>query len=145
MHSKKLCELPAEELADIIECVMEDMKMSGMATYYNKYKEKIDDKIYHISKDKAHEIVRRMKPYGEMFTMDTVKNMTTGNGIPYDDNTCIKYYLCMNMYANDAKQVAEENNMSVEKFCFVMAKSFINDMDGGKHKVEKYFTEVAGE
>lgn len=33
-------------------------------------------------------------------------------------------------------QVAEENNMPVDKFCFVMAKSFINDVDANKYKVE---------
>lgn len=49
------------------------------------------------------------------------------------------------MYANDAKQVAEENNMPLEKFCFIMAKTFINDIDGGKFKVEKYFMEVLPE
>lgn len=49
----------------------------------------IDDKLYHISKEKAYEITRRMKPYGEMFTMDTVKNMITGNGIPYTQRTLV--------------------------------------------------------
>lgn len=39
-------------------------------------------------------------------------------------------------------QVAEENNIPVDKFCFVMAKSFINDVDANKYKVEKYFTET---
>lgn len=36
----------------------------------------------------------------------------------------------------------KQNNMPVDKFCFVMAKSFINDVDANKYKVEKYFTET---
>lgn len=81
-------------------------------------------------------------PYGETYNMDVVKSMLAANGVEYSDKTCTRYYLAMNMYANDARQVAEENNMPVDKFCFVMAKSFINDIDGGKHKVEKYFMDV---
>ena len=93
----------------------------------------------------SRDIVKRMQPYGEMFGMDVVKNMLTANSVPCDTKVAVRYYLCMNMYANDAKQVADENNMPLEKFCFVMAKTFINDIDGGKHKVEKYFMDIISE
>lgn len=141
MH-KKLERLDKEKVICIVEDILEEMKKVGMTAQYNMFMDVINEHVYSINKDEAMTIVRNMRPYGEVYNMDTVKNMIQANGVEYTDKNCIRYYLCMNMYANDAKQVAEENNMPVEKFCFVMAKSFINDIDGDKHKVEKYFTEV---
>lgn len=144
MH-KKLAKLNEQQLIDLIEDIFEDMKENNMTAIYNKYMDKVNEIAYHITENKAKDIVRHMQPYSEMFSMEMVRNMLTANNIPYEDNACVKYYLCMNMYANDAKQVAEENNMPLEKFCFIMAKTFINDIDGGKFKVEKYFMEVLPE
>lgn len=141
MHNK-LRKLDKEDIMDIVEYIIDDMKASNMTSYLDRYKEMIEDKVYCITKEQAREIVRDMKPYGETYNMDVVKSMLAANGVEYSDKTCTRYYLAMNMYANDARQVAEENNMPVDKFCFVMAKSFINDIDGGKHKVEKYFMDV---
>lgn len=141
MHNK-LRKLDKEDIMYIVEYIIDDMKASNMTSYLDRYKEMIEDKVYCITKEQAREIVRDMKPYGETYNMDVVKSMLAANGVEYSDKTCTRYYLAMNMYANDARQVAEENNMPVDKFCFVMAKSFINDIDGGKHKVEKYFMDV---
>lgn len=141
MHNK-LERLSKEKMICILMDVQEEMKKQGMTAQYNMLKDMIEDKVYCIDKDEASTIVRQMKPYGEVYNMDTVKTMIQSNGVEYTEKNWIRYYLCMNMYANDARQVAEENNMPVEKFCFVMAKSFINDIDGDKHKVEKYFTDV---
>ena len=141
MHNK-LKKLDKEDIICIMDYIMDDMKTSNMTSYLDKYKAMIEDKVYCITKEQAREIVRDMKPYGEVYSMDTVRTMLAANGIDYDEKACTRYYLTMNMYANDARQVAEENNMPVDKFCFVMAKSFINDVDGGKHKVEKYFMDV---
>ena len=141
MHNK-LKKLDKEDIICIMDYIIDDMKTSNMTSYLDKYKAIIEDKVYCITKEHAREIVRDMKPYGEVYSMDTVRTMLAANGIDYDEKVCTRYYLTMNMYANDARQVAEENNMPVDKFCFVMAKSFINDVDGGKHKVEKYFMDV---
>lgn len=80
--------------------------------------------------------------YAQQSQIQRLQKMLEANSVPYDTRTLVRYYLTMNMYGNDAKQVAEENNMPVDKFCFVMAKSFINDVDANKYKVEKYFTET---
>lgn len=134
--------MSSEELATIIEEVIADMKANGMIQYYNKYKNEIEEIVYCIKPEEAKEIVWGMKPYGEMYAMDTVKAMMAANGIPVEEKLTVKYYLTMNMYANDARQVAEENGLKLDKFCFIMAKSFINDIDAGPHKVEKYFKDI---
>lgn len=141
MH-KLLMKMSIEELANLVDEMVTDMKSSGMLQYYNKYKAEVEDMVYCIKPEEAKEIVWGMKPYGEMFAMDNVKAMITANGIPADRTTLVRYYLTMNMYANDARQVAEENNLQLDKFSFIMAKSFINDIDGVPHKVEKYFKEI---
>lgn len=45
----------------------------------------------------------------------------------------------MNMFYNDYKTYAEAKRLDIKEFCFEMSKLFINDVDGGKYKVEKYF------
>lgn len=140
-----LQKLDKQELISVIEEMINDLKSVGMTAQYDKYKNKVEEKVYHVTPDKARQITRKMRPYGEMYPMDTVKTMMVSNGVPYDEAQCVKYYLSMNMYANDARQVAEENNMPLDKFCFVMAKTFINDVDACKYKVEKYFTEMNDE
>lgn len=134
--------LNENNMIELLENMFDDLKEHNMQDIYDKYMNEIDDIVYCIHEDKAKEIVKRMQPYGEMFSMDVVKNMLTANTVPCENKAVVRYYLCMNMYANDAKQVADENNMPLEKFCFIMAKTFINDIDGGKHKVEKYFMDI---
>lgn len=144
MH-KKLMKLSESNMLEILEKMFDALKEYNMTEIYDKYMEEIDDIVYCIPDDKAKEIVKRMQPYGEMFSMDIVKNMLIANAVPCDNKVLVRYYLCMNMYANDARQVAEENNMPLEKFCFIMAKTFINDIDACKHKVEKYFMDIVSE
>lgn len=144
MH-KKLMKLSECNMLELLEKMFDDLKEYNMTEIYDKYMDEIDDIVYCIPDDKAKEIVKRMQPYGEMFSMDIVKNMLIANAVPCENKSVVRYYLCMNMYANDARQVAEENNMPLEKFCFIMAKTFINDIDACKHKVEKYFMDIVSE
>lgn len=141
MH-RKLMKLNEHNMIKLLENMFDDLKDNNMQDIYDKYMEEVDDIVYCIDEAKAKEIVKRMRPYGEMFSMDVVSNMLTANAVAREHKALVRYYLCMNMYANDAKQVADENNMPLEKFCFIMAKTFINDIDGGKHKVEKYFMDI---
>lgn len=138
MH-KKLEVLSKEEMVDIVDNMLDEMRRIGNSTQYEHFKDMVECKIYTITPTKANEIVGRMRPSGELFSMDNVRNMLSNNGILYDEKKCVEYYLCMNMYANDARRVAEENGMPLDKFCYVMAKSFIEDEDAPKYKVEKYF------
>lgn len=138
---KLLEKLSKEKLIDIIEGMINVTRDNGLLPYYNKFKDMIEDTAYCMSSTEAKEIVLKMKPYGEVYAMDAIQSTLSANGIPIDERTHIHYYLVMNMYANDARYVAEEWGVPLDKFCFMMAKSFIQDMDAPKHKVEKYFKE----
>lgn len=138
---KLLEKLSKEKLIDIIEDMINVTRDNGLLPYYNKFKDMVEDTAYCMSSTEAKEIVLKMKPYGEVYAMDAIQSTLSANGIPIDERTHIHYYLVMNMYANDARHVAEEWGVPLDKFCFMMAKSFIQDMDAPKYKVEKYFKE----
>lgn len=129
----KLIKLSKEDLEDVLCEILEVSDDS-------RFRDFIDDKIYHFTKEHAMHIVRNMKPHGQVFSLEQCKNIVTESLKEYE---YLQYYLCINMYANDAMSVAEAAGMPLDKFCYHMAKSFINDIDAGPHKVEKYFTEVA--
>lgn len=78
-----------------------------------------------------------MKPFGEHWTYEGVKDFIEAKGI-YDK--CVEYYLVMNMTYNDYYDVATNfGHQSDAEFYFELANAFINDIDGSKYKVEKYF------
>ena len=134
----KLAKLNNEELQEIICEMLEESSALGTEEHH-RFKSFIEDKVYHFSKEEAEHIVRNMKPHGQVFTMSQCKDMIPDH---LEEYSYIRYYLCMNMYANDARNVADHIGMPLDKFCYHMAQSFINDIDAGPHKVEKYFTEV---
>lgn len=139
-----LAKLNKEQLENVVEHILHSTKETGAGTLYHRFEEIIEDEVYSIDKEHAKEIVAHMRPYGEMFSMDSVRTMLQSHGVEHSDaHVCIRYYLVMNMYANDSKHVAEEFSIPFDQFCFAMSKSFINDIDADKHKVEKYFTEIA--
>lgn len=134
----KLMKLSNEDLKDII-CDMLEESHHLDEEEYHKFKSIIEDKVYRFSKDEAEHIVRNMKPHGQVFSFNQCKELIHEH---LTEHQYIEYYLCMNMYANDSKHVADQVGMPLDKFCYHMAQSFINDIDAGPHKVEKYFTEV---
>lgn len=134
----KLTNLNREDLEDIICDMLEESRTMG-ASEHHKFKKFIEERIYHFSKEHAEHIVQGMKPYGQVFSIAQCKDIIPEH---LDEYCYIRYYLCMNMYANDSKSVAEASGMPLDKFCYHMAHSFINDIDAGEYKVEKYFTEV---
>ena len=125
-----------EELTEIMDELFVELDDAHSALY-NKYILKFEDIACRISEDKAREIVKAMKPYGEKWSYTTVKDVALFNKVEDD---FVKYYLAMNMAYNDfydtAKYVNKEND---ESFFFHLAKNFINDVDAKPHKVEKYF------
>jgi hypothetical protein len=134
----RLTNLNKEELEDIICEMLEESEHLG-DTEHHKFKKFIDEKVYHISKEHAEHIVQNMKPYGQVFSMAQCKEIIPEH---LEEYCYIKYYLCINMYANDSRNVAESLNIPLDMFCYHMAHSFINDIDAGEYKVEKYFTEI---
>lgn len=125
-----------EEVTCIINNLFEDLKNNHIDVY-NKYILQLEDITYRISEEKAKEIVKAMRPYGEKWDFDKVKELVEYNGI---ENYFVEYYLVLNMAYNDyydlAKSVDKENDTN---FYFQLAKNFINDRDAKPHKVAKYF------
>lgn len=53
---------------------------------------------------------------------------------------CVSWYLVMNMAYNDYHDTAAMVGMSEDaEFYYSIANNFINDIDGKKYKVAKYF------
>lgn len=135
----RLTKLDREDLEEII-CEMLEEAEHLSSSEYIKFKHFIEEKIYHFNKAQAEHIVQNMKPYGQVFSMAQCKEIIPEH---LEEYCYIRYYLCMNMYANDSKSVSEALNVPLDKFCYHMAHTFINDIDAGEYKVEKYFTEIA--
>ena len=128
--------LSKTSLEDILCELMCDLEKTNRIMY-TKYEGIIDDELYYIDEAEAMDIVKNMKPYGEVFSMSDIKDMINKGQIP--ENKCIKYYLTMNMFYNDYKSYIELKRLDSKEFCLEMSKLFINDVDAPKRKVEKYF------
>lgn len=131
-----LSKLNKTTLEDILREVMCDLEKSSKLLY-QKYDDIICNELYYIDENEAKTIVKSMKPYGEVFSINDVMSIINNHQI--HENKCIKYYLCMNMFYNDYKSYMDMKKLEPKEFCFEMAKLFINDVDAPKYKVEKYF------
>lgn len=131
-----LSKLSKASLEGVINSMLEDLDINK-SPLLNKYEDLICEMLYYIDEDEAHEIVKNMKPFGEVYTMETVENTLSKANINYDD--IIEYYLCMNMFYNDYKVYPETKRLDINEYCLEMSKLFINDIDAPKYKVEKYF------
>lgn len=109
-----------------------------------KYPELYDDLImdlehlaYKIPQDQAEQIVRSMRPHGQQWSVQQVRDMLRSKGITKD---CVKWYLVMNMCYNDFCDTAKQFGLQHdEEFFYCLAKDFIEDPDAKPFKVEKYF------
>jgi len=104
---------------------------------YEETMYKFEEIAYEITQEKAEEIVKNMKPYGEKWSYDTIKEFLKTKGIT---ENCIEYFLVISMGYNDyydlAKSVGKEED---PEFYFTLAKNFIYDEDAKPFKVAKYF------
>lgn len=131
-----------EKFEEMVEFkVVLDEMMGKLERYYPElYKEflhKFEEVAFEIPLDKAHKIVKGMRPFGEHWSYETVKKFIEDKGIY---NKCISYYLVMNMVYNDYYDVATNfGHQSDVEFYYELANAFINDEDGKKFKVERYF------
>lgn len=121
---------------DEIYYKMADFVKEYNKEWYNKFKEEAEDIAYEISTEKAKEIVGGMKPYGQHWSMEEVKSYLKTRGI---SEKIKSYYMVMNMMYNDYSRTAKQHDLDTPDFYFDLAFDFINDVDGKKHKVEKYF------
>ena len=106
---------------------------------YEDLMEDLEHLAYQIPQDQAEQIVRGMRPHGQQWSVQQIRDMLRSKGITKD---CTKWYLVMNMCYNDFCNTAKHFGMQGdEDFYFYLAKDFIEDPDAKPYKVEKYFTE----
>lgn len=103
---------------------------------YKGFAERAEDVLYSMSADEAEEIVRRMRPSGEHWSIDDVYSILDDNEMPQD----VDYYIVMNMMYNDYGRTFKTYGVDTVEFYLEMSRDFIEDEDGVNHKVEKYFT-----
>lgn len=125
---------------DKVHCVIND-GMQRLRQYdprfYDDVMDDLCDIAYYISDEKAKEIVRSMRPYGEKWSMDTIESFLRAKRSDY---ICVSWYLVMNMMYNDYHSTASMVGMSEDsEFYYSLAKDFIEDEDMHKYKIGKYF------
>ena len=99
--------------------------------------QQLEHLAYSIDKKCAEEIVRNMRPKGEMWPLEQVEKYVTQKGIHGD---YIEWYLVMNMCYNDYYGTAKMYGLQNEvDFYFNLAKDFIEDPDAEPYKVARYF------
>lgn len=138
-----------EELVEIIEDKSEIEKyMNTMKKLMCKLEEQypklfnetivdLEDIAYSMDIEQARHIVRNMRPFGEHWNIEQIKDLLYTKGIVGE---CIHYYLVMNMVYNDYHEVASNfGHRDDVEFFFELSHAFINDEDGKPHKVERYF------
>lgn len=130
-----LSKLSKSSLEGVMNNIIEDLYRENNPLA-EKYDDLICEMLYYIDEDEAMKIVAAMKPYGEIYNMETIKSTLNKQGINQHE---LYYYLCMNMFYNDYKTYPESKRLDINEFCIEMSKMFINDIDAPKYKVEKYF------
>ena len=129
---------PWDEIGKIEDKAWHTLKTADPRTYTALLGE-LEDLCYEIDLPEAEAIVKMMRPKGQMWTYNQVHDYIATQGI---DSDCVNWYLVMNMVYNDYYNTARKYNMQNDtEFYFNLAKDFITDPDGGRHKVEKYFKE----
>lgn len=123
-----------EELSDILVEVVDIIKKYD-EDCYKEYKYKLHKMAYgdELTEEEAKEIVRKMRPEGERWSIEQTAQMQRDFGLENID--VVKFYLSANMSFNDYKNVFGDNIEMYVRF----TEAFINDEDAGPHKVEKYF------
>lgn len=105
---------------------------------YQTLMQQLEHLAFSIDKHEAEEIVHRMRPKGQMWSYEQVKDYIHKKGIEDD---CVSWYLVMNMCYNDYYGTAKMYGLQNEvDFYFNLAKDFIEDPDAEPHKVAKYFS-----
>lgn len=136
IYEKKESYENMEDVVEILNDLFHELKQHNIEMY-DKYIDELKSILYHVSENEAHIIVKNMKPYGEKWDFETIKNFISSKGI---DNHLTEYYLVMNMGYNDHHDLAKMVEKAEDaEFYFEFAKEFICDVDGKPYKVAKYF------
>lgn len=129
-------EPPWEEIGKVEEKAWTMLK-SLSPKEYSILIDKLEDLCYAIELPEAEMIVKAMRPKGQMWTYAQIEDYVEQKGVEDD---YVNWYLVMNMVFNDYYNTARKYNLQNDtEFYYCLAKDFITDPDGSRHKVEKYF------
>lgn len=126
-----------EELSDILVDVIDIVKRYD-EDCYNEYKMKLYKMAYgnQLTEDMAEDIVKKMKPVGERWSIDETEQMQRDYGI--NDIKPADFYAVMNMSFNDFRNVFGDNLETYIRY----TEAFINDEDAKQGKVLNYFLTI---
>lgn len=124
-------------LSDILEDTLEIIQEYDEECY-KKYEMELYKMAYgtKLSRELAEEIVHKMKPYGERWSIEEVNNMQQQNGL--SNFRTIDFYVVMNSSFNDYRDLFGDDIDKYIKFTI----SFIQDEDAKPDKVFLYFTTI---
>lgn len=104
---------------------------------YDDVMDSLECLAYKIPPEEAMQIVKTMRPKGQYWNMQQVKDICRNHGVTTD---LTNWYLVLNMVYNDYCNTAKTFGLqSDEEFYWCLAKDFIEDPDAKPLKVEKYF------
>lgn len=88
-----------------------------------------------LNQELAEKIVRKMKPYGERWTLNDARDIQMQFGTHEDD---IDFYVVLNSAYNDFRDIFQDNIDNYVRYTI----DFIKDEDAKPHKVFNYFTKI---
>lgn len=124
-------------LSDILEDTMEELKKYDQDCF-NEYMMELYKMAYGntLNKQMAEEIVHKMKPYAEKWSIEETQKIMQQYGINNVKNT--DFYVVINSAYNDYRDLFQDD---IEKYVrFTM--NFIQDEDAKIDKVFTYFTTI---
>ena len=123
-----------ECLSDILSDVIYLMKEEHYDKYKH-YKNKLKGMAYDykIDEDMAYEIVEKMLPDGELWSIDTIKNV-----IGEDNHSLYDMYIVMNSLYNDYGNIINKDDVNTY---IRLAHAWLDDIDSHKNKIWWYFME----
>lgn len=122
------------ELSDILEDTIEILQ-EYYPDKYKKYEIKLYEMAYGkvLNKKMAKEIVSKMRPFSEKWTMEETENIQREFGLNFRDTD---FYVVINSAYNDYNDIFRDD---VEKYVR-FTNDFINDEDAKQDKVYLYYT-----
>lgn len=124
------------EMLDELICDLKEQKPK----LYKEYRKQLYELAYGnvILEDKAVEIVKNMKPYGEHYNMQDAKEIKEDYSIKHSVSDV---YLVVNSLYNDYHDLLEDNDEMYAK----MTKMWLNDTDAVEDKTYLYFYNIPKE
>ena len=122
------------ELSDMLEDTIE-MLEEYYPDKYKEYQAKLYEMAYGciLNKEMAEEIVNKMRPFGEKWSMKETTDILMQHGLNFREPD---FYVVMNSAYNDYNDIFMDDIEMYVRF----ANDFINDEDAKQDKIYLYYT-----